>query len=407
MFVAVIGAGASGLISSYFAALNGAKVTLYDKNEKCGKKIYITGKGRCNVANYADTDEVIKNIVSNPKFFLSSLNAFTPKDTIAFFEDAGLRLKKERGNRMFPASDKASDVTKTLETLCRLQGVDIRLNTNVDKICVKNGAASGIEIGGEFIPYDKVFVCTGGLSYPSTGSTGDGYKFAKELGHKIVTPIPALCGINIQGVECKQMQGLSLKNVNLSIEAGGKKIKEFFGELLFTHFGISGPIALAASSYMNRLDLSAVKLYLDFKPALSSEFLDKRILRDFSEGQNKDLQNVLKGLLPVSAIMPVIKKAGLDHSKKVNVITKAERYRLLTVIKKFDMIPLSFRGFEEAIITSGGVDVKEINPKTMESKIVKGLHFCGEVLDLDAMTGGFNLQIAFSTGRAAGMSVKV
>lgn len=405
MRITVIGGGASGLICAYFAALNGGDVTVYEKNEKCGKKIYITGKGRCNLTNDIAPDEFLQNVVNGGKFLTGAVYSFTPNDVINFFENGGLKLKKERGSRIFPQSDKASDVTRCLLNYCNSVGVKFKYNTEIQKIEILQGTVRGIVCNNELVEYDKVVVCTGGKSYPSTGSSGDGYAFAESCGHSIVKPVPALCGINLKGDHFKQMQGLTLKNVSLSVTYCGKQIKSLFGEMLFTHFGISGPIVLSMSSLLNRLDLKSVKLYLDFKPALSHEQLEKRVLNDFAENQNKSVYNCLKALLPMIAISPVLTASGIPEEKKVNVITKSEREQLIKILKGFEMQPVSLRGFEEAIVTSGGVNLKEINPKTMESKLVKGLFFCGEVLDCDAFTGGFNLQIAFSTGYAAGNAV--
>lgn len=406
MKVAVIGAGAAGLMAAYAAASNGNDVTVFEKNEKCGKKIYITGKGRCNLTHECLPDEFLSNVVNNAKFLTGSIYAFSPEKTVNFFEDGGLALKTERGARVFPVSDKASDVTKTLEKYCKNVGVKFKFKEKTLKINILNSTISDIvTVKGKYL-FDKAIVCTGGLSYPSTGSDGDGYEFAKAAGHKIVTPKQGLCGLNIKGEFYKQLQGVTLKNVTLSVYFNGKLLRSFFGEMLFTHFGISGPIVLSASSYINRLDLNLVKLSVDLKPALDSDVLDKRILRDFDEFKNKDISNCLKNLLPTAFIPVILERCSIASVKKVNAITKAERQSLLTSIKNFDMLVSGLRGFEEAIITSGGVDVKEINPKTMESKLVKGLYFCGEVLDVDALTGGFNLQIAFSTGYAAGNSIK-
>ena len=406
MKVAVIGAGAAGLMAAYAAASNGNDVTVFEKNEKCGKKIYITGKGRCNLTHECLPDEFLSNVVNNAKFLTGSIYAFSPEKTVNFFEDGGLALKTERGARVFPVSDKASDVTKTLEKYCKNVGVKFKFKEKTLKINILNSTISDIvTVKGKYL-FDKAIVCTGGLSYPSTGSDGDGYEFAKAAGHKIVTPKQGLCGLNIKGGSYKQLQGITLKNVTLSVYFNGKLLRSFFGEMLFTHFGISGPIVLSASSYINRLDLNLVKLSVDLKPALDSDVLDKRILRDFDEFKNKDIANCLKNLLPTAFIPVILERCSIASVKKVNAITKTERQSLLTSIKNFDMLVSGLRGFEEAIITSGGVDVKEINPKTMESKLVKGLYFCGEVLDVDALTGGFNLQIAFSTGYAAGNSIK-
>ena len=406
MKVAIIGGGASGLICAYFCAVNGNDVTLFEKNEKCGKKIYITGKGRCNLTNLVEPNEFLPNVVNNSKFLTSAIYSFSPIDTINFFENGGMPCKTERGNRVFPVSDKASDVTKCLENYCKNVGVKFVFNTEIENLLVNNGTMSGIIYAGTKEYFDKVVVCTGGFSYKSTGSSGDGYKFARTVGHTIVEPKQALCGLNVVGDFYKQLQGLTLKNVGLSIFNGDKLVKNLFGEMLFTHFGISGPIVLTASSFINRLDLSKVKLVLDLKPALTYEQLDARLLRDFDTNKNRNLANYLKELLP-SALIPVImERSQIANDKKINSLSKEERKRLLTAVKNFNIIVSSLRDFTESIITSGGVDVRQINPKTMESKLIKGLYFCGEVLDVDALTGGFNLQIAFSTGYLAGNSIK-
>lgn len=404
--VAIVGGGAAGLMAAYAAAVNGNDVTVYEKNQKCGKKIYITGKGRCNFTNAVPPDEFLQNVVNNPKFLTRAIYSFPPERCIEFFENGGMPVKVERGNRAFPVSDKASDVTKTLEKYCKNVGVDIRLGEEIKDFTILNSTVSGIITSRGTYKTDKIIVCTGGLSYPSTGSTGDGYAFAEKVGHTIKPPKQALCGLNLAGGFYKKLQGLTLKNVRLSAEYGGKTIFSQLGEMLFTHFGISGPLVLSLSSLINRLDLKNLKLYIDLKPALDNEALDRRILRDFSQAANKNIYNCLKELLLVSLIEIILERAKIPADKKVNVITRAERAALLTSIKNFDMIVLSLRGFEEAIITSGGVNVNQINPATMESKLVKGLYFCGEVLDVDAFTGGFNLQIAFATGFAAGNSIK-
>lgn len=406
MKVAIIGAGASGLVAAYFAAINGNDVTVYEKNEKCGKKIYITGKGRCNLTNLVDPSTFLQNVVSNPKFLMSAINSFTPEDCVNFFENGGMPCKTERGNRVFPVSDKASDVTKCLENYCKMAGVRFVFNTEIDNLLINNSTVSGIIYKNTRENYDKVVVCTGGKSYKSTGSTGDGYKFARTVGHSVIEPKQSLCGFNLVDDYYKKLQGLSLKNVGLTIYHHGKKIHYLFGEMLFTHFGVSGPIVLSASSYVNRLDLNKVKLILDLKPALSFEQLDERLLRDFAKYNNKNVENCLKELLPQAMINIILSRSNLAPNRKVNSIRKEERQRLLTNIKQFDILISSLRDFTEAIVTAGGVDVRQINPKTMESKIIKGLYFCGEVIDVDALTGGFNLQIAFSTGYLAGNSIK-
>lgn len=404
--VAVIGAGASGLMAAYAAAANGNDVTVFEKNEKSGKKIYITGKGRCNVTHSCEPSEFLLNVVNNSKFLSSAIYGFSPEDCINFFENGGVKLKEERGARIFPVSDKASDITKCLENYCKSSGVKFNFNEKILKITVLHSTMFDIITSKSQYSFDKVIVCTGGLSYPSTGSDGDGYNFARSAGHQIVPLKQALCGLNLKGAFYKQLQGLTLKNINLSVYCGSKKIKELFGELLFTHFGISGPVILSASSLINRLDMNKVRLSLDLKPALTAEMLDKRLLRDFEAYKNKSVANCLKELLPAAIIEETLKRSGIEGNLRTNSVTREQRARLLTTVKNFDMLVSSLRDFSEAIVTSGGVDVNEINPKTMESKLVKGLYFCGEVLDVDGFTGGFNLQIAFSTGYAAGNSIK-
>ena len=406
MKVAIIGGGASGLVAAYFCALNGNDVTLFEKNEKCGKKIYITGKGRCNLTNLTEPNDFLASVVNNAKFLTSAIYSFSPLDTINFFENGGMACKTERGNRVFPVSDKASDVTRCLENYCKSVGVKFVFNAEIENLIINNGTMSGIIYAGKKENFDKVVVCTGGVSYKSTGSTGDGYKFAKMVGHTVIDPKQALCGLNVGGDFYKQLQGLTLKNVGLSIFYEGKLLINLFGEMLFTHFGISGPIVLTASSFINRLDLSKVRFVLDLKPALTYEQLDARLLRDFDNNKNKNLSNYLKELLPVSLIPVIMERSQISSDKKINSLSKEERKRLLTSVKNFNIIVSSLRDFTESIITSGGVDVRQINPKTMESKLINGLYFCGEVLDVDALTGGFNLQIAFSTGYLAGNSIK-
>lgn len=402
MKIAVIGGGAAGLIAAHTAAENGAEVTLFEKNEKCGKKIYITGKGRCNVTNDCEPQEYLTHVVNGAKFLTGAIYAFPPRSLMEYLESGGLRLKTERGNRVFPVSDKASDVTKCLENYCRHAGVTIRFGTKVLGLDILNSTMRGIITPNGLELFDKVIVCTGGKSYPSTGSDGDGYKFAAEAGHTVIQPVPSLCGINLKGDYFKEMQGLSLKNVSLKVYCGKKLVKELFGEMQFTHFGASGPLILSATALINRMNAADVKMLIDFKPALSSEQLEQRILRDFGADKNKDISNCLKSLLPSSAIMPILSRSGIAADKKVNSVTRTERASLLTNLKNFDILFLSLRGFEEAVVTSGGVSLKEVNPKTMESRLVNGLYFCGEVLDADAFTGGYNLQIAFSTGFCAG-----
>lgn len=414
MNVCVIGGGASGLMAAYAAAENGNRVVLFEKNEKLGKKIYITGKGRCNITNDISPDEFLNNVIHGSKFLTGAVYSFPPERVMEFLESHGLMLKTERGGRVFPASDHASDVTKTLEKACRSVGVEIRLKETVKRICVSCSMydinnmshVDGVETENGKYMYDKIIVCTGGLSYPSTGSTGDGYRFAEECGIAVTDLKPGLCGINLQGDFFKSLQGISLKNVGLKAKIGDKTVYDGFGEMLFTHFGISGPLVLSLSSLINRYNMKDIVLSLDLKPALDNETLDKRLLRDFGKYKNKQLFNALVDLLPQKMIAPVLVASGVSEKKSVNGLTREERSRLVGTLKNFEMKPAGLRGFEEAIITSGGIALTEINPKTMESKKVKGLHFCGEVLDLDAFTGGFNLQIAFSTGYAAGRSIK-
>lgn len=406
MKVAVVGAGASGLVAAYAAARNGNAVTVFEKNEKSGKKIYITGKGRCNLTNDVPPQEFLEHVVNNPKFLRGAIYSFSPEDIKKLLEDGGLRLKTERGNRVFPESDKASDVTKCLEKLCKKVGVEFIFNTKVDKIEHLDSTLFDIIAQNKHYLFDKVIVCTGGLSYPLTGSTGDGYSFAEKFGHSVTDLKPALCGLNLKGNYFAEMQGLSLRNVTLEVLCGSSVIYKELGEMLFTHFGVSGPLILTASSLINRLDLNSVLLKVDLKPALNLKQLDDRVLKDFSASPNKDISVVLKALLPSAMITEVLRRCSIDPKKKVNSVSRAERAALITVIKGFEMRVASLRDFSEAIVTSGGVNVSEINPKTMESRLVKGLYFCGEVLDVDAFTGGFNLQIAFSTGFAAGNSIK-
>ena len=393
-------------MAAYFAALNGNSVTIYEKNEKNGKKIYITGKGRCNFTNAVSPAEFLQGIVNNSKFMTGAIYNFSPDDCIRFFEDGGMPVKVERGNRAFPVSDKASDVTKCLERYCLNAGVRFAIGEEVQDITILNSTVSGIITSKGARNADRAIVCTGGLSYPATGSTGDGYKFAQKAGHTIVAPKPALCGFNLAGSYFKALQGLTLKNVRLCAKCGGKTIFDEQGEMLFTHFGVSGPLVLSLSSYVTRLKLKDLNVYIDLKPALDAAALDRRLLRDFGEYANKSIFNCLRALLPSSLIPEVVRRAGIDGEKKVNLITRAERACLLTIVKNFDIIITSLRGFEESIITSGGVNVAEVDPKTMQSRLVKGLYFCGEVLDVDALTGGYNLQIAFATGCCAGRSIK-
>lgn len=411
--VIVIGGGASGMMAAYKAAIGGNSVVLLEKNEKLGKKIYITGKGRCNVTNACDFDTFSAQIVSNNKFMFSSLKSFSNFDLYALLEDNGCRLKIERGERVFPQSDHASDINKAFSKMLCDSGVKLELNTEVKEI-IKDGDkffVKTVKNNKKFIySAPRVIVCTGGMSYPSTGSTGDGYRFAEYFNIKVNEPLPALVPLTASENDCFKLSGVSLKNVEASfyeLSNKDKKICSFFGEMLFTHFGISGPIILSASSLLTK-GLSEGKKYvleIDLKPALSDEKLDERILRDFADVSNMQIDNALSKLIISSLRAPVLKRAGINPDKKVHDITKEERKRLVRAIKHFDFTINGTRGFNEAIITQGGIDVKYINPKTMESKQVSGLYFAGEVLDIDAYTGGFNLQLAFSTGSAAGSGI--
>ena len=410
--VCVVGGGAAGLMAAYAAAKNGHRVILIEKNEKLGKKIYITGKGRCNFTNDVPPDEFLKNVVRGNRFMRGSIYSFSSQNAIQFFEEQGLSVKIERGNRAFPSSDHASDVTKTLEKACKKEGVVIHLNEKAIKIntimsdIIPMPRIVQLQTDKEIYDCDVIIIATGGLSYPSTGSTGDGYTFAKALNHTVTDLKPALCGLNLEGDFYKDLQGLALKNVKLTIKNGQKSVYEEFGELLFTHFGVSGPIVLSASSIINRLPLSALSVTIDLKPALDEQTLDKRLLRDFEKYKNKQISNALCELLPQKMIPILLKMSGISEKKAVNVLTKEERAKLVNSLKRLPLKIRSLRGFEEAIVTSGGVELSEINPKTMESKKVFGLKFCGEVLDVDAFTGGFNMQIAFATGFAAGNTIE-
>lgn len=403
--VIVIGGGASGLMAAYAAAQNGNRVTLIEKNEKLGKKIYITGKGRCNLTNDCAPADFLDNVVRGRKFLTGVTYAFPSEKTMQFFEERGLPLKIERGNRVFPVSDKASDVTKTLEIACKNAGVSIKLNEEVLKIEVLQSTMRGITTNKAHYECDCAIVATGGLSYPSTGSTGDGYNFAKQAGHSITPPVPSLVGLELSE-PVSSAQGITLKNVTLFAKFNGKVIFSELGELLFTHFGISGPLVLSLSAKINRMPLDKIELFLDFKPALDRGKLENRLLRDFSERKNEQIKSVMRGLLPAGLVYPVLNRANVIPTKKTCEVQRAERERLIETLKRYPLALKRLRGFSEAVVTSGGVDVTQIDPKTMQSKLVKGLYFCGEVLDVDAYTGGYNLQIAFSSGFIAGNSIK-
>lgn len=405
--ILIVGGGAAGMMASVFAARNGHEVHIFEKNEKTGKKLYITGKGRCNLTNACDMDTLFTSVCTNEKFLYSAFYGFTNQDAMNFFEEAGVKLKTERGNRVFPMSDRSGDILDALRRQMKKSGVQVHLNTEVSDILTKDGQASGICLSdGQTIIGDAVIVATGGLSYASTGSTGDGYRFAGKLGHKVIPCQPSLVPFNIREAFVKELQGLSLKNVEIHIRSGKKELYREFGEMLFTHFGVSGPLILTASSYVGKLAAKQeLSLTLDLKPALTVEQLDQRILRDFEENKNKAFKNAVSGLFPAKLTPVMISLSKIDPDKKVHEISREERQHFANLVKNLEMTVTGLRGYEEAIITRGGVSVKEINPSTMESRLVSGLYFIGEVLDLDAVTGGFNLQIAWSTAYAAGNAV--
>lgn len=405
--VVVIGGGAAGMMAAAAAAENGRPVILLEKNEKLGKKLYITGKGRCNVTNACGRDKFFESIVSNPKFLYSAFHTFDNKRLEMFLENNGCHLKEERGERVFPVSDHASDVTAAFERFLKRNGVQVRLHSEVRSIETDGEKITGVtNADGSLISAGSVIVATGGLSYPVTGSTGDGHRMAQSLGHTVTDCVPALVSLETEEDWCEKLQGLSLKNVSLNMRCGKKILYQGFGEMLFTHYGVSGPLVLSASSfYGKRRGADAVILAIDLKPALSEEQLDKRILRDFEENRNRQFKNALGGLYPAKLISVMIERSGIDPEKRVHEVTKQERRRLVELTKAFTLRVKGRRGFDEAVITQGGVSVKEVNPSTMESKFIQGLYFAGEVLDLDGLTGGFNLQIAWSTGYLAGINV--
>ena len=412
MKVVIIGGGPAGMIAGIKAAKEGNKVYIYEKNKTLGKKLLITGKGRCNITSSIDMDEFIKNVPGNGRFLYSAFQNFTNQDIINLLKENGVKVKEERGNRIFPVSDKSQDVLNALIKELKKNNVQIREDSPVEKILVKDGIVKGIVLKNkQEIEADKVILATGGRSYPGTGSTGDGYKMVENLGHTITkiqgSLVPLEADLNI----CKELQGLSLRNVGILIKdvQNNKKIYEDFGEMLFTHFGVSGPTILSGSAHILRyqnidelLKAGKIKLYIDLKPALTEDVLNNRLLREFEENKNKAFKNSLDNLLPKKLIDMVIELSNINANKKVNEITKEERLNLIKLLKNFEVIIKGFRPIEEAIVTAGGINIKEINPKTMESKIISGLFFAGEVIDVDAYTGGFNLQIAYSTGYAAG-----
>ncbi len=403
--VIVVGGGAAGMMAAGVAAQNGASVMLFEKNEKTGRKLLITGKGRCNITNYCDNDEFISNVVTNPRFMYSAINAFSAYDTVAFFEEIGVSTKIERGNRVFPVSDKASDVCDALKRFVTSNGVKI-INESVTALVIKNGDVCGVKTANSTYNADSVIVCSGGRSYPRTGSTGDGYTFAKCAGHSVTPITPSLVPLESDDDFCKELQGLSLKNVSVSVfdNNSKKEIYSDFGELLFTHFGISGPTVLSASAHMRDMSDSRYTVHIDLKPALDTHTLDKRLLKDFSKFINKDICNSLFELMPKSLVPVILDLCGIDPHTKCNNVTAKQRESIVQTLKNLAVNIKGFRPIDEAIITSGGVNVSEIDPKTMCSKLTPSLYFAGEVLDVDAYTGGFNLQIAFSTGYIAGLN---
>jgi predicted Rossmann fold flavoprotein len=407
--VIVVGGGAAGMMAAIKASNSDNKVILIEHNEKLGKKVFITGKGRCNLTNASDIENIFNNIVSNPKFMYSSLYSFTNEDVIELFESHGMKTKVERGNRVFPASDKSSDVIKTLKNILMANNVDIRLNTELKDIGITDGKVVSISTNKGQIKCDKLILATGGLSYPVTGSDGKVMKLLTKYGHTIKDTRPALVPLNVKEEYVKELQGLSLKNVEASFyrtaKPGKKPVYKEFGEMLFTHFGVTGPVILSASSVIGKyLENEKIVLKIDLKPALDKDKLDARIIREFNENINKDIRNSLDSLLPKSLIPIMIKVSDIDPYKKVHEISKEERTRLLENIKGLTFEVISLRDYNEAIITQGGINVKEVDPTTMESKYIKDLYLAGEMLDLDAFTGGYNLQIAWSTGALAGMS---
>lgn len=406
--VIVVGAGPAGMAAAIAAAENGHKVILLEKNEKTGKKLFITGKGRCNITNACDTEDLFKNINGNVKFLYSAIYGYDNFRVMDFFESNGLPLKTERGNRVFPQSDHSSDVIATLNKKMRQLGIDVRLFTEVEGLIIDEGCVKGVNIKGERPEKaDSVIIATGGFSYQTTGSNGDGYRFAEEAGMKVTDILPSLVPLTAVEDYVKELQGLSLKNVQVKIFDGKKCLYDEFGEMLFTHFGVSGPLILSASCKVGKkLKDRPLKMEIDLKPAIDVDQLDKRILREFDENKNKQFKNSVQKLFPAKLIPVMIQLSGIDPDKKVNEITRQERQQLIECIKHMPVTLDGMRDFKEAIITSGGVSIKEIDPHTMESKKVKGLYFAGEVMDLDAVTGGFNLQIAWSTGNLAGNSVE-
>lgn len=403
----VIGCGAAGMFAAVTAAENGWQAEVYEKNEKAGKKLFITGKGRCNLTNDCDPEEFLKNVVNNGKFLYSAIYGCTPQDVIRFFEEQGMKTKVERGNRVFPASDHSSDVIAALKRRMDALGVRVHYHTEVKDLLIEEGRAAGILLSdGRCVRGDAVLIAAGGLSYQSTGSTGDGLRMAERAGHRITPCAPALVPLNVKEESARRMQGLSLKNVRVTLLDGKKKLYEDFGEMMFTHFGVTGPLILSASSLAGKkIREKELTLSIDLKPALTAEQLDARLVRDFDAAKNRQFKNALSGLFPAKMIPVMLEESGIDPEKKVNEISREERVNFSNKIKNFRLTVTGLRDYNEAIITRGGVNVKEVNPSTMESRLVSGLYFAGEVLDVDALTGGFNLQIAWATARAAGLGV--
>ncbi len=411
--VLIIGGGAAGMMAAAFAAKNGNRVEVFEKNEKLGKKLFITGKGRCNITNAADLEDFFSAVTSNPKFLYSAFYSFTNEQVISFFEELGVKTKVERGGRVFPVSDHSSDVIQALKNEMERLGVKINLNAEVKELITEKNSTietvNGIRlVSGKKISGDAVIVATGGISYPSTGSTGDGYRFARRCGHKVSELSPSLVPMEVKEWYAGELMGLSLRNTEIRITDGKKKLYQEFGEMLFTHYGVTGPVILSASSVVGKkLKDTELTLHIDLKPALTEEQLDKRVLREFETNHNRQFKNAVDSLFPSKLRPVIVELSGIPEEKKVHEITKEERLRFVRLIKDFTMTLTGLRGYNEAIITKGGVSVKEIDPGTMESKLVKGLYFAGEVLDLDAVTGGYNLQIAWSTGYLAGMNAGV
>lgn len=404
--IVVAGGGAAGMMAAIMAARNGQEVHIFEKNDRLGKKLFITGKGRCNVTNAGDMDNLFESVRTNSKFLYSAFYSFSNEQVMDFFEELGVRLKVERGNRVFPVSDHSSDIVRALQREMDRLGVCVNLNSEITNIIADEAGFNSIQLkGGERIEGDALILATGGVSYPLTGSTGEGLQMAEQLGHKIVELTPSLIPMITKEDWVKEVQGLALKNVTVTIKQGKKQLYSDFGEMLFTHFGISGPLILSGSSYVTTaIKKGSLEVYIDLKPALTEEQLDARLLREFDEAKNKQFKNVLNGLFPQKLIPIMVRLSGIAPEKKVNEITKDERNHFGKVIKNLPLTVTEFRGIEEAIITRGGVSVKEVNPSTMESKKVPNLFFAGEMLDLDAVTGGYNLQIAWSTGYLAGQN---